>query len=59
MIDPFDVLYSRFGAVACSVAMAELGYDTQPTDEPERSEAAAIVAAYLDAPPYVDPDGVT
>lgn len=58
MSDPFDALYARFGAGACSLAMADLGYDSQPTDEPARSEAAAIVLAYLDAPPYVDPDEV-
>lgn len=59
MIDPFADLYARFGAGACSLALADLGYESQPWDEPARSEAAAIVAAYLDAPPYVDPDGVT
>jgi hypothetical protein len=58
MIDPFDALYAQYGGVACSLALAELGYETQPTSEPERSEAAAFVAAYLEAPPYVDPDGV-
>ena len=58
MIDPFADLYARFGAGACSLAMAELGYTSQPTDEPARSEAAAIVLAYLDAPAYVDPDEV-
>jgi hypothetical protein len=59
MIDPFAPLYDRFGATACSLALADLGYETQPSGEPERSEAAAIVLAYLDAPPYVDPDEVT
>lgn len=58
MIDPFADLYARFGAGACSLAMADLGYESQPTDEPARSEAAAVVLAYLDAPAYVDPDGV-
>lgn len=58
MSDPFESLYARFGAGSCSLAMAELGYESQPTDEPARSEAAAIVLAYLDAPPYVDPDEV-
>ena len=58
MSDPFDELYARFGAGACSLAMADLGYESQPTDEPARSEAAAIVLAYLDAPSYVDPDEV-
>lgn len=58
MIDPFAELYANFGAGACSLAMADLGYESQPTDEPARSEAAAVVLAYLDAPAYVDPDGV-
>jgi hypothetical protein len=58
MSDPFETLYARFGAGACSLAMADLGYESQPTNEPARSEAAAIVLAYLDAPPYVDPDEV-
>jgi len=58
MSDPFETLYARFGAGACSLAMADLGYESQPTDEPARSEAAAIVLAYLDAPSYVDPDEV-
>jgi hypothetical protein len=58
MIDPFLPLYDGFGAVAVSLALAELGYEAQPWDEPARSEAAAIVLAYLDAPLYVDPDEV-
>lgn len=59
MIDPFEDLYAHFGAGACSLALADLGYEAQPWDEPARSEAAAVVLAYLDAPAYVDPDGVT
>ena len=59
MIDPFLPLYDGFGAVAVSLALADLGYERQPWEEPERSEAAAIVLAYLEAPPYVDPDEVT
>ena len=59
MIDPFVSLYDRFGAVAVSLALADLGYEAQPWDEPARSEAAAVVLAYLDAPAYVDPDEVT
>lgn len=58
MIDPFEALYVQYGGVACSLALADLGYEAQPWEEPERSEAAAFVAAYLEAPPYVDPDGV-
>ena len=54
MIDPFDDLYSRFGGVACSVALAELGYETQPANEPERSQAAALVWSYLADPPPAD-----
>ena len=57
MNDPFVPLYDRFGATACSLALADLGYEAQPWDEPARSEAAAVVLAYLDAPAYVDPDG--
>ena len=58
MTDPFLPLYDGFGAVAVSLALADLGYESQPTDEPARSEVAAIVLAYLDAPLYVDPDEV-
>jgi hypothetical protein len=57
MSDPFESLYARFGAGACSLAMAELGYESQPTDEPGRSGAAArvlVVLEYLDAQSYID-----
>lgn len=48
MTDPFIPIYDRFGGGACSLALVALGYDAQPETEPERTEAAALVLAYLE-----------
>ena len=48
MNDPFIPLYERFGGGACSLALAALGYEAQPETEPERTEAAEMVLAYLE-----------